>query len=120
MGVHNFKITQQATIIGRACRMWEREGIWSEWMGRQYIKDRPFNVIELRQSDSSTWKTILRQRTHISKCATLGANDTKDWIGKGTGSSIKNVVSTIRPDHPSDNLAKGIWAVKIGKVALNL
>lgn len=110
MGVRNFKITQQATIIGRACRMWERKGIWSEWMGRRYIKDRPFNVIELRQSNSSTWKTILRQRTHISKCATLG----------GTGSSIKNVVSTIRPDHPSDNLAKGIWAVKIGKVALNL
>lgn len=36
------------------------------------------------------------------------------------GNSIKNVKLTLRPEHPTDELEKGIWANKIGKVALNL
>lgn len=120
MGVRDYKNTQLAAIVGRVCRMWEGEGIWSLWMGRRYIKGWPIDQIEKRQSDSSTWKANLRQKEHISKCATLGANGTKTWVGKGTGSSTKNVVSTLRPDNSKDELAKGVWANKIGKVALNL
>lgn len=29
MGVHDYKSTQLTAIVGRACRMWELEGIWS-------------------------------------------------------------------------------------------
>lgn len=54
MGVRDYKTSQMAAIVGRACRMWERKGIWSSWMCRRYIKDRLLSVIEQRQSDSST------------------------------------------------------------------
>lgn len=33
---------------------------------------------------------------------------------------MKNAAETLRPDYPKDELAKGIWAIKIEKVALNL
>lgn len=89
-------------------------------MSRRYIKDRPLNTIEQRQGDSSAWKVTLRQRAQIAKCATLGANRSKIWLGKGTCSTTKNVTATLRPEHPKDNLVAGIWAIKIGKVALNL
>lgn len=48
MGIMDYKTAQPAAIVGRACRMWEREGIWSTWMCRRYIKDRPLNAIEQR------------------------------------------------------------------------
>lgn len=31
IGVRDYKSTQLAAIVDRAYRMWEREGIWSEW-----------------------------------------------------------------------------------------
>lgn len=87
MGVRDFKATQLAATVERACRMWEGDGIWSSWMGRRYIKERPLNIIEQKQGDSMMWKVTLRQEEQIAKCATLGAQNAKTWIGKGTGSS---------------------------------
>lgn len=89
-------------------------------MARRYIKDRPFNVIESRQGDSSSWKATLRHKAQISKCATLAADGLRSWIGKGANFLTKNVITTIRSENPKDELAKGIWTVKIAKVALNL
>lgn len=37
-----------------------------------------------------------------------------------TRNSIRNAAATLRPELPRDKLARGIWANKIGKVALNL
>lgn len=102
MGVRDYKTVQQAVIIGRACRMWDREGIWSNWMEWRYIKDRPFSVIEGRQGDSSSWKATLRRKSQISNCAMLAANGLKSWIGKGANCTTENIVTTIRPDHPKD------------------
>lgn len=33
---------------------------------------------------------------------------------------MKNAIKTISPEYPKDEWAKGIWANKIGKMALNL
>lgn len=120
MGVRDFKTTQLAAIVERVCRMWEGDGIWSSWMGKRYIKERPLQMIEQKQGDSMIWKITLRQKEQIAKCVTLGAQNTKAWIGKGTGNSIKNAAKTLAPEHPKDDLAKGIWANRIGKAALNL
>lgn len=35
IGVRDYKATQQAAIVDRACRMWEKKGIWSDWMCRR-------------------------------------------------------------------------------------
>lgn len=120
MGVRDFRTTQLAAIVERACRMWEGDGIWSSWMSKRYIKERPLQSIEQRQGESMMWKTMLRQKEQIAKCVTLEPQNSKIWIGKGVGNSIKNAANTIVPEHPKDELAKRIWANKIGKVALNL
>lgn len=120
LGVRDYRATQTATIIDRACRMWEGEGIWNSWMSNRYVKKRAINMIEPKQGDSSMWKSTLRQREQISKCVELDTLNQKKWIGKGAGNSIKNATDTLRPELPRDELAKGIWANMIGKVALNL
>lgn len=56
MGVRDYRTTQVAAIVDRACWMWEGVGIWSVWMGRRYVRERPLSLIEPRQSDSSAWK----------------------------------------------------------------
>lgn len=33
---------------------------------------------------------------------------------------MKNAITTLRPDQPKDELAAGIWVIKIGKIVLNL
>lgn len=120
MGVRDYKTTQMTAIVDKACRMWEGNGIWSAWMCKRYVKERPMSLIEKRQGDSSAWKSTLRHRDQIAKCASLRPNKSKTWIGKGGGNSIKNSTTTLRPKYPKDVLAKGIWANRIGKVALNL
>lgn len=120
MGVRDYKTTQAASIIQRACRMWEREGIWSSWMSKRYIKERALGDIQQRQGDSVNWKSTLRHRDQIQKCVILGPQCSKRWIGKGTSNSLRNAARTISLEYPKDEMAKGIWANKIIKVALNL
>lgn len=83
-------------------------------------KEAVIHSIEQRQGDSSAWKATLQHRDQIAKCAQLGANNSKTWIGKGVGNSIKNATGTLRPEFPKEGLVRGIWANKIGKVALNM
>lgn len=89
-------------------------------MGKRYIKEKPLQGIEQKQGDSMIWRRTLRQKEQIAKCVTLRAQNSKVWIGKGTGNSIKNASKTLILKHPKDDLAKGIWANRIGKVVLNL
>lgn len=51
-------------------------------------------------------------------CASLRPNKSKIWIEKVGGNSIKNAVATLRAEFPKDELARDIWANRIGKVAL--
>lgn len=118
--VRDYRFTQQATIVNITYRMWERNRVWSEWMCARYIKERPLSQIAKRQGDSANWKATLLQKENILKCAVLGPNYAKTWIGKGTSISTKNIKATLSPSFPLDELARGIWANKIGKVALNL
>lgn len=120
IGMRDFRSTQQSTIIDRACRMWEQDGIWNRWMCSRYVRGRSIDEIEKRQTDSVNWKAVMGQSSNIVKCVILGPHYAKSWIGKGTGSSIRNVRATLAPTLPTDVLAKCIWANKIGKVALNL
>lgn len=89
-------------------------------MCHRYVQGRAFNQITQKHGDSSNWKATLRQGEHIAKCADLGMNYSKTWTGRGGGSSIKNARRSLRPELPTDELAKGIWTNKIGKVAINL
>lgn len=118
IGVRDYRTTQSAAIVDQACRMWDGEGIWSVWMCKRYVKSRQMQLIE--QGDSSTWKATLRHREQIAMCAQLGADNSKTWIGKGVKNSIKNATATLREEFSKDDLACGIWAIKVGKVALNL
>lgn len=60
------------------------------------------------------------QKDQIARCAVLGPNYATHWIRSGAGYATKNVRTTLAPQLPIDEWAKGIWAKKIGKVALNL
>lgn len=59
IGVRDCKVTQTAAIVNRTCRMWERDGIWSDWMCRRYVKERPIHLIDQKQGDSGAWKATL-------------------------------------------------------------
>lgn len=83
--MRDYKITQTAAIVDRACRLWEGEGIWSEWMRKRYVKTRPIHLIQQKQEDFSVWKATLRNKEQIAKCAQLQAKNSKVWIGKGGG-----------------------------------
>lgn len=48
IGVRDYRATQIAAIVDLACRMWEGDGIWSSWMSKRYIKERPIHIIELK------------------------------------------------------------------------
>lgn len=120
IGVRNYRSAQQAAIVSRAYRMWGQNGIWSEWMGARYIRGRPLSQIAKKQGDSANWKAAFLQKESILKCAELGPNYTKAWTGKGNGISSKNIKATLNPAPPTYELARGIWASKIGKVSLNL
>lgn len=45
IGVRDYKLTQTTATVDRACQMWEKNGIWSDWMCRKYVKERPINLI---------------------------------------------------------------------------
>lgn len=83
IGVCDYKLTQAVATVDRVCRMWEKKRIWSNWMCRRYEKEHPINLITQKQGDSSNWKTMLQQKEHIIKCANLGPQYTKSWLGKG-------------------------------------
>lgn len=89
-------------------------------MCKRYVRGRPLSQIGKKQGDSGNRKAMLGQSDQIAKCAILGSQYVKTWIGKGHRCSVKNVRATLASDLPIDELAKGIWANKIGKVALNL
>lgn len=89
-------------------------------MAKRYVRGRPLSQIGKRHGDSGNWKAIHGQGDQIAKCTILGAQYTKEWIERGNTSSVKNVRATLAPVQPIDDLAKCIWANKIGKVALNL
>lgn len=74
MGMHDYKLTQAAAIVDRACRLWEGEGIWFEWMRKRYVKMKPMHLIQQKQGDSM-WKATLRNKEQIAKCAQLQANN---------------------------------------------
>lgn len=77
-------------------------------MCRRYVKNRSLSQIVQRQEDSSSCKATLRQREDIVKCAILGAQYSKAWIGKGSGNSIKNARMFLRLVQPTDEMERAI------------
>lgn len=67
-GVTDFETQQAAALVQRTYRLWQNEGIWSKWVNRRYIADRPLAAIERKRTDVPAWKQTLNNRETIDKC----------------------------------------------------
>lgn len=96
LGFRDFQMTQVASFVERACRIWLDTRLCSSWMRKRYTRMKGIDKIEKRHNDSATWRTILSEKEVMARCVQLRNNDDLCWKGEGSTPTVANITSTIR------------------------
>lgn len=91
LGITNYRQLQLVVCLSRTAILWNANSIWTSWIEQRYIYGRALWDISMKATDSTMWKSILKERENIAKCLEYGDEGSFAWKGRGQNLSFKNI-----------------------------